>query len=58
MERTLGRKPLEIEIPKKRRRGVRCCEVHSQGQELLVQGYAATVVAAWSGGYDEKNGFV
>jgi transposase-like protein len=46
LERTLGRKSLEIEILKKRRGGVSCGEVHSQAREMMTQGYTATWLAA------------
>ena len=46
LERTLGRKALEIEITKEHRRKVSCEGVHSQGRELVTRGYPATLVAA------------
>jgi hypothetical protein len=45
LERTLGRKSLEIEILKNVVGGVSCSEVHSQARELVGQGYTATLVA-------------
>ena len=46
LERTLGRKSLEIEILKNVVGGVSCGEVHSQARELVAQGQTATLVAA------------
>ncbi len=45
LERTLGRKSLEIEILKNVG-GVSCGAVHSQARELVSEGYTATLVAA------------
>jgi len=45
-ERILGRKALEIEIPKKRRGEVSCGAVHSQARERVAQLYTSTLVAA------------
>src|SRR6266403_1735941 len=46
LERTLGRKSLEIEILKNVVGGVSCGAVHSQAREMVTQGYTATLVVA------------
>jgi hypothetical protein len=45
LERTLGAEIAGDRNPKKRRGGVNGGAVHSQARELVVQGYAATLVA-------------